>query len=293
MFGKLILPLLILTTTIMWVWQPTSQRIDAVDPPSPLLDTDGDFLPDCVEYAALTSAVRPDSDEDSVPDFVEVVQRLGPRMAGVALPLDQEMRIVVTGPRPGSGSDTAWMHLLVRVVGSMQAMSTFESWLDMPWSPGVQFPFDMLSLGPAVFRERNAGEEGLWLMVSVPLASTEVLRTFAPLNIHVRSVIGGRTLHSLVPLIDAAGELATLVPFDQRFAFHSLEPQPGGSSGQPNRVCLFDLSEVSSGAGGTVFEVVHADCEDCNEVECVSTCANSVGWIITVPDGFDGLTGGY
>lgn len=201
MLVRLALSLLTLGVVIAYPWHTATLCLQASET-DPLLDTDGDFLPDCVEWAVLTSASSGDTDGDLTPDFVEVVQRGTPRQPGEPLPLDQEMRIVVTGPRPGSGSDTAWMHLLVRIVGPMQAMSTFESWLALPWAPEVQFPFDMLSLGPAVFRERDAGEEGLWLMVSVPLASAEVLRAFAPLSIHVRSVIGGRTLHSVVPLID-------------------------------------------------------------------------------------------
>ena len=59
-----------------------------------------------------------------------------------------------------------------------------------------------------------------------------------------------------------------------------------------NKVCVLDLSEVGSGPGGVVFEIVDADCEDCNELECGASCSDSVGWVITIPGGHTTLGGG-
>jgi hypothetical protein len=47
--------------------------------------------------------------------------------------------------------------------------------------------------------------------------------------------------------------------------------------------------EAGSGPGGTVFEVMAASCEDCNDVECSSQCPQSVGWVVTIPGGLTGL----
>lgn len=288
MFGKIVLSLLSVAATIALALDGRDGRVQAADPGGPLADTDGDFLPDCVEWAVLTSATNPDTDGDLTGDFVEVVQRVAPRAHGQRIQTDQELRIVVTGPQPGSGETTAWMHLLVRIVGPLSSMTSFQTWLELPWLPGVQLPFDMLSLGPSVFRDRSAGSEGTWLSISVPLASIQMLRSLAPMSLHVRSVISGRVLESAVKLLNAQGELATLVPFDDTgYALHSLEPLPAtsGGGGESNRVCVLELAEVGSGPGGTVYEVVDADCEDCNEVECSTTCAQSVGWILTLPGG--------
>ena len=74
MFGKIVLSLLSVAATIALALDGRDGRVHAADP-GPLADTDGDFLPDCVEWAVLTSATNPDTDGDLTGDFVEVVQR--------------------------------------------------------------------------------------------------------------------------------------------------------------------------------------------------------------------------
>jgi hypothetical protein len=249
-------------------------------------DLDGDFLPDCVEWAVLTNASQPDSDFDQVSDFVEVVQRGAPRRSGMPMPADQEMRLVVAAPSTGTGQATTDLHLLMRILGDVSAISSFQTWVELPGAPGVRFSFDMLALGQATLDERASGAEGLWLRLTVPLASMAALEQLAPLSIHVESTVGGRLLRSAVKLIEAGGQLASLVPFDERgFALQSLQPQL--DSTLSNRVCVLELRSV----GTSLFEITAADCEDCNEVECSAACGDCVGWVIDVPGGLQVLSG--
>lgn len=265
-----------------------SVRADGTDP---LADADDDFLPDCVEWAVLTSASNPDTDGDSVPDFVEVVQRGTPRMPGQPMPLDQEMRIVITGPQ-GSTSGPTWMHLLVRLAEPTSQMTNFHAWLELGLLPGLQISFDMFALGPAVFRQRDSGAQGTWIQYSVPLVSAALVHQILPCTVQAEAVIGGRYVRSGTSLFDVQGSIATLAPFGENcFAVQTIAPVPvvGGSS---NRVCVLDLQECGSGLGGTLYTVAHANCEDCNELECVvASCALCVGWVITIPGGLGVISG--
>ena len=114
-----------------------------------------------------------------------------------------------------------------------------------------------------------------------------------PCSIGAEATIGGRSLHTAVNLFDVQGVTTTLVPFRPgQFAMQSIGQLCGPSSSGSNKVCLLSLQRVGSGAGGVVFEVVDAFCDDCNELECSSGCTQSVGWVFTIPGGIETITGG-
>ena len=259
-----------------------------------LSDTDDDFLPDVVEWAVLTSASAPDTDGDLCADFVEVVQRGTPRQPGVVRPVDHEMRVVVTAPSPGaSPTDPTWLHIFFRFVGETSLMTSFQTWIELPALPGIQIPIAMFGFPSVVFRERQTPTDGLWVQFSVPMVSEAMLRAVLPCTIRAEAVIGGRTVAAGVKLFDVQGVTCTLVPFDrERLALQSIGQLGGGSSSGSNRVCVLMLQQVGSGPGGAVFQVVDADCEDCNELECGASCTQSRGWVFSIPGGIETITGG-
>jgi hypothetical protein len=281
-----------------WSSLPQQPAVLAASTVDPLIDSDEDFLPDVVEWAVLTNAANPDTDNDGNPDFVEVVQYGSPRQVGSTRVLDHEMRVVVTGPAEVSSPSPAWMHLLFRFVGAPSLMSSFQAWLELPGLPGMQVPIDVLGSNQGEFAQRQTATEGLWVRMSIPMVSIEVLRLVLPCSIHARAVIGGRNIATSVKLFDVQGVPCTLTPFNSnpnQLAVQTLgilRAGDSGSGGGTNRVCLLTLERAGTGPGGHVYEVVDASCEDCNELECAPSCPQSVGWVFTIPGGIETITGG-
>lgn len=293
MTGKTTYSLLLaaLVAGLAWVSTPTAPPALLADPGMTMTDLDDDFLPDVVEWAVLTSASNADTDSDLVPDFVEVVQRGQPRLPGTPLPLDHELRVVVTAPPPGSPGPT-WMHLLLRFAGQAPELSSLTAWMELPAYPGLRIPLSTVSIEQLVLRTRQTAHDGLWVHLGVPLASESVVRQLLPCSIHARADFTGRSVTNGVKLFDVQGQTVSLVPFGERsFALQTIGAQPMSSSTYSNKVCVLDLREAGAGPGGTIYEVVDADCEDCNELECSPTCPQSVGWMITLPGGLQGMFG--
>lgn len=276
--------------TTWWIAPAERQRIDA-GTPSVLTDTDGDFLPDVVEWVVMTNAAEPNSDGDDTCDFVEVVQDGSPRYADDPMALDHEMRVVLTSAAPGSGDQTSWLHVLMRFATESANVSAFSVWFEPPWAPGLRLPLESLFAG-ALFEQRVTPNEGTWMRASLPLLSSGMLQTLLPCGFYGEVVVDGQIRRTGTTLLDLQGDVVTVVPFgsrsSDRFAFQTIAP-PLAAMSASNRVCVIDLREVGSGPGGTVFEVAAADCEDCNELECGASCAGSVGWILTIPGGMSAL----
>jgi hypothetical protein len=292
MTGKTTYSLLLATLVggMAWVTVPTQPSTLVADPSEYLADLDDDFLPDVVEWAVMTSSTHPDTDGDSIADFVEVVQRGQPRSPGAPLPLDHELRVVVTAPPAGVGGPT-WMHMFLRFAGNVPSLNSLSSWMEMPAYPGLQVPLSTVSIDQLVIRQRQTVNDGLWVHIGVPLASEQVIRQLLPCSIHASAGFSGRTVTSGVKLFDVQGEIVSLVPFSSGYALQTIGAQAMNGSLYSNKVCVLDLREAGSGPGGTIYEVLDADCEDCNELECSPTCPQSVGWMITLPGGLQGMFG--
>ena len=265
------------------------------------VDTDNDFLPDAVEWVLLTNSLNDDTDGDTIPDFVEVVAAANPRHASMPEPPDQQMRLVITGPSPATSDPRTWMHVFHRVMtnetgtgAGVMAIESFDTWLERPEWAGLRFPLNMFAAGGIVYRERVTTNDGIWVQLSIPLVSEQILKAVLPCTIWAETTVGGQSLASGMKLIDVPDGIATIVPYDSsRFVMQTLTPVPlvmdGGS--QSNRVCVIDMAEESSGPSGTTYIVTAAECEDANELECSATCPDCVGWSVTIPGGTQLLGG--
>ncbi|MFN6145811.1 MAG: hypothetical protein ACK5AL_05595 [Planctomycetota bacterium] len=277
---------LLAATTVAW---PHRAGVVHATEHGAFADSDGDFLPDSVEWVALTSATNGDTDSDSVADFVEFVQCGDPRRANAPLPIDHELRIAVVGPRPGSGDSMAWLHIFLLKAEAAAQVTGVDAWVDLPGLPGVRLNFDPFALPGVELAVRNAGNGCAWVRCSVPLLQAGLLQTIAPCSFGVDAVVGGRTLTSGNKLIEVQGVLATLTPFGgNSLAVQSVSPPLANTAGalSSNRICVLDMQEIGASPTGTLYSVVDATCEDCNDVECVLLdCRQSIGWIVAIPGG--------
>ena len=258
------------------------------------LDTDGDFLPDCVEWVCLTSASSADTDLDGAGDFVEVVQKGRPRQANAALPADHEMRVVVTSNPTANGNEVI-LHLLFRFMGGPELLNQFDCYAELGAVPGLRIPLSTLSLQPVSVQQRVVPGEGLWVRYSVSLVSEQVLRSVLPCSIGSSAMIGSRSVETTIPLFEQGGSTCSVVPFAPGlFAIQSVSAPVAGAVGAlpNNRVCVLQLQPIGGGSGGSAFLVSGAECQDCNDLVCGVECAASVGTVVVLPGGPGSITGG-
>ncbi len=238
-----------------------------------------------------------DTDGNGIDDFLHVVQfrrdsSTTPRV------IDHEMRVVVSvsdaDGSSGGPSPTVWVHLLFRFVGaSIQDLTSFDPFLDH-W--GLRVPlFDLLGLADSRFETLNHPSEGLYVALSVALASPVELSRLSPCTLGASATLAGRRVTTGSFLQTLSGELTTFVATESDHGvIQALTPTPVDDPfWTRDRVCLFRLSQVATAPGGILAEVDTADCIPARRpAACPPTCQSSVGRVLYFPDGMRTVTGG-
>lgn len=275
--------------------QPSLLQAQAVNP---FQDSDGDLLPDNLEWVSLSDPASGDSDGDGRDDFIEAVQSTSMHLATPGQPLDQEMRVLLSSneDRP-TGERFVWMHCLFRFASGRMDLDWFFPFIAIN---GVSVPIaDIFGRTPMDLRVRAHPTEGMYAIVSLRLARERDFARSLPCTVNARAAISGRFLSSSIYAYDSFGTVTTLMPLGKdglrgALVAQSLPPHNGSSNTffSGNRVCVQTLTLTGHVPGGYLCEVETSACQTANALRCASDCAGKVGNTLIAPDGLGAITGG-
>ena len=265
----------------------------AGEPLDALHDSDGDLLPDRVEWVLQFDPEQRDTDGDGASDFLAAAQlRRSFDPPGTPRAVDDEMRVVVSASEAG-GVSSVWVHFLFRfVAANASELRSIEPYLDV-W--GQRFPIGgLLTSSPISLNFEIDAREGLFCICSFQLASEDALRALLPCTLGATAVVGTRTIHSGAFLQDAAGTTTVLMAADEdKGIVLQLSPavveDPFWTS---SRVCVMQLEIISSSPAGAMCEVRNSECMSSGRLSCPPTCLSSRGRTMFFPNGLSTVTGG-
>jgi hypothetical protein len=282
-------------------WEPRSEldaRLSA-NPTDPFADTDGDLLPDSLEWVTLTDPARADSNRNGVSDFLDVVSyslpqdQTPPPANGFA---DHGARVLVHTVRTPDGSEHAYVNVLLRFAGSAPAVVTsVEPFLE---SHGVKVPIANLLLSTSQIRSyiRFEPGSGSMVLVSFHLCDANAVRNVLPCTIGAAVMIDGMSVLTGAHVVEMGNDLATVVAVDtDRFGFQTLTTPQDVSNPfwRGNHACLFRLVQVGQSRTQSLCEVVQAACDGIVTLYCdPQACRNKEGALVPLPIGLRLVRGG-
>lgn len=275
---------------------PEGLRLQAASD-DPFLDSDGDLLPDQLEWVALSSPSAADSDGDGRDDFLEVVQHTATYQATNTQPVDNEMRVLLSTATSGRSRDI-WMHCLFRFASGRLELDSFTPYIT---NGQIAVPMsDMIGRTPMNLAVRTVPNQGLYVTLSLRLTTEAEFRRYLPCTVTALASIGGRRISTGMYAFDSGSEISTLLPrgveINRRAylvqSLRALDINPQSPFFRGNKVCELGLSVLASTPGGSLCEVNSAACEPANGLRCSASCSAAVGSEIFVPAGLAATTGG-
>ncbi len=264
----------------------------------PLLDTDGDSVPDNVEWLFMSDPTLADTDGDGMDDFVEIVQHTAVRAFTSPPPIGHEMRVAVsTATDPVTDKQYVWMHCLFQFASGQLDLSLFQPFIS---SGRVSVPIEqLLGRTPISLSMRSDPTRGSLVILSMRLGTVSDFIHLAPSTINVRAAIGSHFIQSSAYIFEMNGALSTLVPQgletgSAKLLVQTLEPNDGSKSigFTSNRRCEQTLAPAGMTPIGPVYEVISSDCEISEGMRCGTACPTQVGHEAVLPNGLGSITGG-
>jgi len=267
-------------------------------PNDPFLDTDGDMLPDTLEWVLMSDPWNADTDGDGEDDFLEAVQFQLPRNTPPP-PLDHEFRAITHIVRMQDNSQHVIVNLMFRLANADPGeVASLVPFIDFQ---GQKFPFPSLfAMGLVHVDLKLVANEGMYILLSSRLCDPGELQYFLPSAIGATALIGqrpfenGSLLHrdggTTVSVAEIANDRFSIHPIDSEFLTDPNEPQSG--FWQKSKVCELELVVEAVGGGYSLAEVVEAACTGAPTLGCSPTCDTWLGKLVVFPDDMSFVTGG-
>jgi len=283
-------------TVVVWQFASTddSDRLAlAAGGPSALVDTDGDLVPDSVEWLMQTDPNEVDTHEDGVDDFLAILH-YGNLLEEMEEPEPENcMRVVVTSATEG-GVKNVWLHMMMQfIVTPNSGEIHIEPYIDVKGVKASLVP--VLGHGSISLATKKT-LEGLYVRISCKLVDEVSLSWLLPCTLGVEGIFDRKHINTGTYLVNSGGLPHAMLPFDTNtFILQPInadarfqDPNPFWKGG---RVCAMKLSIVSSSPNGHLCEVTSAECKPAAGLRCANSCAGNVGQPVFVPGGLGTLTG--
>lgn len=271
-----------------------ARELDALPRP-PLLDTDGDFLPDNLEWVLLSDPTRRDTNSDGRNDLLQAMDYEAPRHKTRALKTRDSMRVLVN--TSGSKKNRlVWITLLLRLAsGRLSDLRALQVYMTVGNRKVLLDP--LLPYALEDVKTRYIKDQGMLVRLSFRLKLDSVMRYISSTTIGSCGLIGSTLVRSGTVLMDINGYHTLSFFSDTTNDNQGLALQTTGAFEDENpywslnKLCVLALEMQGVGHGWLICEVTKADCQQESSVRCTSNCGNANGLTFFLPDGGQLLTG--
>jgi hypothetical protein len=289
--------LIVVCCAAVVAWQLASTGADrvalAASGPSALVDTDGDLVPDSIEWLMQTDPEEPDTNGDGVDDFLAILC-YGNLLQRMAIPEPKNrMRVVVTSARE-NGVKSVWLHMMVRFIVTQTSGGIYlDPYIDVN---GIRASLVPLLGQGSISLVTKKTHDGFYVCISCKLVNEASLVWLLPCTLGAELIFDRVHINTGTYLVNSGGSPHAMLPStnntfilqpinaDARFQ----EPNPFWKGG---RVCTMKLAIVSSSPNGHLCEVISAECKPAAGLRCASSCGSNVGQPVFVPGGLGTISG--
>jgi hypothetical protein len=257
-------------------------------------DTDGDLLPDALEWTLLSDPTKKDTDGDGISDFVEAVEFTSPiERNSTGAPVDSYRLLFATTLDSKTQQRFLWCHSLIRLasgdIKDLKAVNLFFSHNNVD--------IDLTSLFYTHTKEvlvvKDAAQ-GLLIRVAVRMPMPVGFEKLAPGSFASHALINSSILTASAQMFYLGSAFHTFAMVNSK----AMILQSAGSGEarttfwRSGQACVLTLEVIGSSPGWRICEVKKADCKVVYRGSCSPSCLKSTGAAVLVADGTPLVEGG-